>query len=347
MSRENGKFTPIEYEASGTPFLILTTTSLKTNLHLTHRCITISLDETAEQTYRIIKHQTQLASDLLLRRRLSSFTAGCEKIFRELWRRTPTDVEVVIPFLSLVEERLRMGDPDTKLRRDYQKFISLVMASALLFWPYRMMLKQTVDGKERLIIIADFQDLLNVLPLVSSRFQQIVTNLSDKERLVLEKMGEQDSWTYAELAKVTKLSSSLLRHKIIPSLEVKGYVIVDREGKTHRIELAKSPESLNIDVSNMREKALNMINEAISLLLLSGCQIAKSEISPVWPLIQENKPENLAFQQNAKFPSLSGENKPNLSFSTIWHTGTEDKAEDKREDDNSFYINVLEGGHPT
>jgi hypothetical protein len=174
---------------------------------------------------------------------------------------------------------------------------------------------------------------------VESSFQQIITNLSEKERYILELMEEQDEWTYVELAKVSKISSSTLRHKLIPDLEAKGYVIVDREGRPHKIMLAKSPENLNMNSSDVREKALKMIQEAVALLLLSGCQIAKSEISPNWPLIQEKEPADLAFQQNAKSPSLSGENKPNPSPSTIWHTGTNDKGGEA----NLSYINVSGG----
>lgn len=206
---------------------------------------------------------------------------------------------------------MRIADPDIKLRRDYPKFLSLVMASALLLWPYRIKLKQSLNGRERLIIIADFMDLLNVLPLVSNSFQQILTNLSEKERLVLEAMRGQDCWTYSELARVTKLSSSLLRHKIIPSLEMKGYVIVERECKPHRIELAKNPENLNIDVSNIREKALKMINEAVALLLLSGCQIVKSEISPDMASIQENKPEIWHFSKMPNLQAFQAKIRPN------------------------------------
>jgi DNA-binding transcriptional ArsR family regulator len=341
--KEDGKFKPIEYEANGTPFLVVTTPNWRGNQNLIHRCVMFSLDETAEQTYRIVRHQTILASDFVYRERFKAFKVGCGKVFREIWRKTPMDVEVIIPFLPLIEEKLKIQDPDTKLRRDYPKFLSLIMASALLFYPFRKILKQCVFGRKKTIIIANFQDLLNVLPLVENSFQQILTNLSEKERLVLEKMKEQDFWTYSELTKVTKISSSLLRHKIIPNLEMKGFVIVDREGKSHRIELAKNPESLNIDVSNMHEKALNMINEAVAMLLLSGCQIAKSEISPIQVSIQENKLGNLAFQQNAKYPSVLDKNNQESSSLTIWHTGTKIKEEDE----DSYYLSVMGGGYPT
>ena len=329
--RENGHFVPVEYVVNGTPFLIVTSTNWRWQDYpdLAHRCILINLDESREQTFRIIDYHTGIESDYIYKRRFEDFKAGCSKAFRMLWEKTPKFDDVIIPYLPLIAERLKaISEPDTKLRRDYRKFISLIKASAILFWPYRIVLKENAGNiNERLILVAGFQDLLNVLPLVESSFQQIITNLSEKERFVLEVMKEQNYWTYAELARVTKISSSTLRHKIIPNLEAKGYVIIDREGRAHKIMPAKSPESLDIDVSNMREKALNMINEAIGLLLLSGCQIAKSEISPIGPLIQENKPEDLAFQQNARSPSLSSENKLESGFFLIWHTGTEIKKE--------------------
>jgi len=89
VEREDGKFKPIEYEASGTPFIIITSTNWRMNPHLIHRCLIISLDESAEQTFKILRHQTRLASDFLFRERFLSFVAGCEKFFREMWKRTP------------------------------------------------------------------------------------------------------------------------------------------------------------------------------------------------------------------------------------------------------------------
>jgi hypothetical protein len=347
--RENGRFVPIEYEVNGTPFLIVTSVNWRWQDYpdLAHRCVLINLDESASQTFRIIDHHMEIESNYVYKRRFEEFKAGCSKLFRMLWEKTPRFDDVIIPFLPIIVERLKtINEPDTKLRRDFRKLTSLIKASAIIFWPYRIMLKENAGNiNERLLLVADFQDLLNVLPLVESSFQQIITNLSEKERLILELMKEQDEWTYVELAKVSKISSSTLRHRIIPNLEAKGYVIVDREGRAHRIMLAKSPESLNMDISDMREKALKMTQDAMALLLLSGCQIAKSEISPNRPLIQKKEPEDLAFQQNAKSPSLSGENKPNSSPSTIWHTGTNDKGGEA----NSSYINVsggdgLEGG---
>jgi len=341
--RENGRFVPIEYEVNGTPFLIVTSANWRWQDYpdLAHRCILINLDEGREQTFRIIEHHAGIESNYIYKRRFEEFKVGCSKLFRMLWERTPKFDDVIIPFLSIIVERLKaINEPDTKLRRDFRKLTSLIKASAIIFWPYRIMLKENAGNiNERLLLVADFQDLLNVLPLVESSFQQILTNLNEKERHILELMKEQDEWTYVELAKVSKISSSTLRHKIIPNLEAKGYVIVDREGRSHKIMLAKSPENLNMNSSDVREKALKMIQDAVALLLLSGCQIAKSEISPIWPLIQEKEPEDLAFQQNAKSPSLSSENKPNPNPSTIWHTGTNDKGGEA----NSSYINVSGG----
>jgi len=181
---------------------------------------------------------------------------------------------------------------------------------------------------DRLIIIATLEDLRNVLPLVETSFRETLTGLSEKELKVLDTLEECDppSLTYAEIARATGIPSSTLRHHIIPRLESKGHVIVHREGRTHQIERSKkSWPRLIIDLEAIHEKGEKLINDAIAGLILSGGQMANSEIREERGLISENKPRDLAIHGLANSPSDLGENKLGESSDSIWPSGQDEK----------------------
>ncbi|MEM2026032.1 MAG: hypothetical protein QXW94_07055, partial [Desulfurococcaceae archaeon] len=74
--RVDGHFEPIEIVCEGQPFLILTTPSWNGSPDLIHRCIMINLDESPEQTKRIIALQARLNSDLVFRDAFEKFAEG-------------------------------------------------------------------------------------------------------------------------------------------------------------------------------------------------------------------------------------------------------------------------------
>ena len=329
VERVDGELRPIEIEAEGQPFLLATTVNWRGSPDLIHRCILMSLDESKEQTFRILDFETKLASDFIYRERFEQFCEGCAKIFRKLWEETPENVEVVIPYLGLIEKQFKTRDPDVKLRRDWNKLIALLKASAILFHKHRPKLKLN----ERLIIISTLDDLKQILPLLESSFKQTLTNLSEKEEKTLkaleefeaEKENEVGFATYTELAKLTGIPSSTLRHLVIPKLEAKGYVVVDRETRPHRIEKAKSLDEVGIVIQGLEEKAEKLISECIAALLLSGCQIANHEISQETASFLEKKPEGLATHATAKDPAVFSENKPGEGSVSLWQFGNGEK----------------------
>ena len=320
LVKNNGDFEPIEIEAVGQPFLLATTTNWRGSPDLIHRCVLMGLDESKEQTYRILEFQAKLNSDFIYKEKFKRFCQGCEKIFRKLWREAPENIDVVIPFLPLLEKRLRVKDPDIKLRRDFNKLIALIKGSAILFHKHRKTIE--LDGVK--IIIADVNDLKEVLPLFKTSLKQTLTNLSEKEQKVLNVLKEEgDFSTYGDLAKITGIPSSTLRHCTIPKLEAKGYVIVNRDGRTHRIERVKDAEEITIAIDEIEAK--KMIEETIQSLLLFGCQIAKTERSSESALIPENKPGELANPEIAKNSSVFSKKKQGEGLDHNWQSSNKGK----------------------
>ncbi|MEM2189759.1 MAG: hypothetical protein QXG35_10610, partial [Nitrososphaerota archaeon] len=89
VEKFDGHFQPVEIECEGQPFLVLTTPSWSGSPDLVHRCVVINLDESPEQTKRIIAFQTKLNSDLMFRDAFEKFAEGCEKMFKRLWEEVP------------------------------------------------------------------------------------------------------------------------------------------------------------------------------------------------------------------------------------------------------------------
>ena len=300
VERSNGEFHPIEIEAEGQPFLLATTTNWRGSPDLIHRCILMELDESKEQTYRILEFQAKLNADFIFKERFERFVEGCVKVFKQLWRDAPEDVDVIIPYLPLIEERLKVENPDTKLRRDFNKLIALIKANAILFHRHRKIIKLN----DRMVIVADLKDFKEVLSLFKTSLKQTLINLSEKEQTILNALKESsNSSNYSDLAKATKIPSSTLRHYLIPNLEAKGFVVVDKDVRPHRIELVREAEEVSMAIDEAR--AEEMIEEAVKRLLSSGGQLAKVEKSSETALISEKEAGELAVPQMAKSPGIS------------------------------------------
>ncbi|MEM4004484.1 MAG: hypothetical protein QXM43_02485 [Desulfurococcaceae archaeon] len=64
-----------------------------------------------------------------------------------------------------------------KLRRDYNKLVALIKASAILFHKSRPLAVKEVDGLRDVVIMATTSDLENVLPLMSSSMRQVLSTV--------------------------------------------------------------------------------------------------------------------------------------------------------------------------
>ena len=277
VEREGGQFVAREIKAEGHPFLLATTVNWQGSPDLIHRCIYMNLDESEEQTRRIMHFITKKESDKTYEDRLKQFAEGCAKIFKELWEKTPENVEVVVPYLPLIEKQLIKRPLDIKMRRDWSKLIALLKGSAILFHKYRPKLKKEEGPITRIMIVSTLDDLREVLPLFEKGFKQTLTGLSEKEEKVLKALEEfnnnNDGFgyaTYRELFKLTGIPTPTLRLQVIPRLEAKGYVIIDREARPHRIERARGLERLGINVKELEKMANRLIELCITKHELDG-----------------------------------------------------------------------------
>jgi hypothetical protein len=132
-----GKMVTQEYHVEGPVMIFLTTTAIDLDEELQNRCLTLTVDESAEQTGRI--HQVQRE-----RRTLAGLMAREErkallKTLRDA-QRLLQPVEVLNPYAPA----LTFTTGRTRNRRDHEKYLTLIDAIALLHQHQRK--AQTLPG---------------------------------------------------------------------------------------------------------------------------------------------------------------------------------------------------------
>ncbi|RLE78839.1 MAG: hypothetical protein DRJ51_08875, partial [Thermoprotei archaeon] len=306
VERVDGEFRPVEVEAEGQPFLWATSVEWRGSPDLIHRCLVINLDESDEQTERIIDFQNRMASDPEYAEKLEAFNISCIKIFKKLWEETPSKCRVIIPYLDAIKQEMRI-ERNIKLRRDWNKLISLLRASAILFYKHRPKIK--INGHE--YIVSTEKDLEEILPLFTTSFRTTLTNLTEKEEKVLDVLfldleGESRSLTVAEIAKETGFPQKSLWNYIIPSLEAKGFIVTKRDQRPMLIEAVKKPE---IAVSEeLLYKAKVKVEEFLSSYSSHGT-LGLYEISTERDLIHEKKSKGTPKSSLGVSPAVFSENK--------------------------------------
>lgn len=120
-----GKMVTQEYHVEGPVMIFLTTTAIDLDEELQNRCLTLAVDESAEQTGRIHRLQRE-------RRTLAGLIAKAERqdVLKKLRnaQRLLSAVDVLNPFAP----SLTFATARTRNRRDHEKYLTLIDAIALL-----------------------------------------------------------------------------------------------------------------------------------------------------------------------------------------------------------------------
>jgi len=135
-----GKLVTQDYEVEGPVMLFLTTTATDVDEELTNRCLVLTIDESREQTRAILERQrkARTLTGLLADREAERITAR-HRAAQTLLR----PVAVVNPYA----ERLSFRDDLTRLRRDHQKYLTLIEAIAFLNQHQRPVRTALEDGQ--------------------------------------------------------------------------------------------------------------------------------------------------------------------------------------------------------
>jgi len=120
-----GRMETQEYHVEGPVMIFLTTTAIDIDEELQNRCLTLTVDESREQTERIhaLQRQARTLEGLRLKKRSRKLLTLLRNVQRLL-----EPVDVVNPYA----DQLTFTAERTRTRRDHEKYLTLIDAVALL-----------------------------------------------------------------------------------------------------------------------------------------------------------------------------------------------------------------------
>jgi DNA primase catalytic core len=184
----SGKLVTHDYEVEGPVMIFLTTTAPDVDEELLNRCIVLTVNEEREQTRAI--HQKQREAQTL-----EGMWAQEE---REAIVNLHRNAQRLLRPLRVVNEHVReqtFPDAMIRMRRDHQKFLTLVQAIALLHQHQREIKTSTRKGKTREYIEATEADVKLALQLVTEVLSPSFDEVQAQTRrllLLIDKMVSEE-----------------------------------------------------------------------------------------------------------------------------------------------------------
>jgi len=134
-----GRLVTETYHVEGPAMIFFTTTSIEIDEELANRCLTLTVDESREQTRRI--HELQREEETIEGHLRKVRAATLRQAHRNAQRLLQT-----IPVHNPFARRLTFPDENTRLRRDQKKYLTLIRTIALLHQHQRP--RRKVEGVE-------------------------------------------------------------------------------------------------------------------------------------------------------------------------------------------------------
>ena len=176
---QTGRMETQVYRVEGPVMIILTTTAIDLDEELQNRCLTLSVDESPEQTVRIHALQRE-------RRTLAGLVAKSERA--ELLRvlknaqRLLSPVEVLNPFAPA----LTFPSGRTRNRRDHEKYLTLIDSIALLHQHQRPRGRHEIGGRSLEYVPVTLDDIALANQLAPEVLGRSLDELPPQTRTVLD-----------------------------------------------------------------------------------------------------------------------------------------------------------------
>jgi DNA primase len=175
---QTGNLTTQEYRVEGPVMMFLTTTAIEIDEELLNRCLVLTVDEEREQTAAI--HRVQRA-----RRTLEGLKAREERealiALHRNAQRLLRPLAVVNPFA----DRLTFPDTTTRLRRDHEKYLTLIDVIALLHQHQREVKRLRHLGREIEYVEATLDDVAQANALAHEVLGRSLDELPPQTRRLL------------------------------------------------------------------------------------------------------------------------------------------------------------------
>ncbi len=176
---ESGKLVTHEYRVEGPVMIFSTTTAIDHDEELLNRCLTLGVDESREQTRAIlgVQRQKRTLDGLFAKQaksRLLTQHQNAQRLLRPLAVRNP------------YADALTFPDERTRLRRDHEKYLTLIDTIALLHQHQRALRTAEHDGQRIEYIEVTLGDIEIANRLAHEALGRSLDELSPQTRRLLE-----------------------------------------------------------------------------------------------------------------------------------------------------------------
>ena len=178
---DTGKMTTQSYEVEGPVVIMIATTNFEIDEELQNRCIIITVNESVEQTRRILAYQRKMETmEGLLRRSQREEIIELHHTIQRLLR--------PIHIINRYADDLTFYDKDHRSRRHQMKYLGLIRMIAFLRQYQKEIKTIRLKGQPVEYIEVDLDDIALANELAISIFGLCLDDLSPQTRNVLEKI---------------------------------------------------------------------------------------------------------------------------------------------------------------
>jgi DNA primase len=176
---ETGKLVTQEYRVDGPVMIFSTTTAIDNDEELLNRCLTLGVDESREQTRAIhqLQRQKRTLDGLFAKQAKSQILRqhqNAQRLLRPLAVRNP------------YADALTFPDERTRLRRDHEKYLTLIDTIALLHQHQRALCSAEHDGERLEYVEVTLSDIEVANTLAHEALGRSLDELSPQTRRLLE-----------------------------------------------------------------------------------------------------------------------------------------------------------------
>ncbi len=231
---KTGEMKTVNRKILGTPVVITTTTRISIDEDMETRTLFINLDESPEQTKKVIEHIKRLETSIEEKEKKRELAKKAKVL--KLFFRTLKKYDVIIPeeLLDGIEIPLTV-----RARRDFKKIVNFIKAYAVLHQHTRE--KISVNGVEYIVASREDLELVEKYVLPSIRIQ--TQNLTEKHIKALAVVESLKTVTARELAEEMSISYRYAK-KLLDDLAEKGLLIVDTKSKPYKYSLSLNTHSI-------------------------------------------------------------------------------------------------------
>jgi len=234
---ETGKLVTQEYRVDGPVMIFSTTTAIDNDEELLNRCLTLGVDESREQTRAIhqLQRQKRTLDGLFAREtksRILKQHRNAQRLLRPLAVRNP------------YADALTFPDGRTRLRRDHEKYLTLIDTIALLHQHQRELRSAEHDGERIEYVEVTLGDIEVANRLAHEALGRSLDELSPQTRRLLEMVASMVETQCAAQA-ITRTDYRFSRREVrehagwsdfqvkmhMHKLEELEYVLVHRGGR--------------------------------------------------------------------------------------------------------------------